>query len=247
MGTSDSVAITVPAGMFTSFSVRFEKRAMPFAVEFGTAISLAVASDCSALTVTDNFLAGTLPVIETNCTDSLAATGMIADWTCDSGNKVTVALGMNRPATAKTALTPTVNVTILPTRDVLQAGSLSYTSSRIRRRSRRGAFGTRWLLEAGSGHRALCAAAVESKTGIARASASRRTFARRVTRPSCAPSETACRCKTFKSSKRKVTFSYFGHTSRMRGVFAHDNLSRTEIRSSWDSSVMICVFKKEPG
>src|ERR1700690_895904 len=38
--------------------------------------------------------------------------------------------------------------------------------------------------------------------------------------------------------------SNFGHTSKMRGALAHDMRSRTEIKSSCDSSVMICVFIK---
>ncbi len=36
--------------------------------------------------------------------------------------------------------------------------------------------------------------------------------------------------------------SNFGHTSKMRGDLAHDMRSRTEIKSSCDLSVMICVF-----
>ena len=83
---------------------------------------------------------------------------------------------------------------------------------------------------------------MELKTGISSAWASRRMLRCRVTSPNCAPSETACRCKTFKSSGRKGMRSDLGQTNKMRGVLAHDIRSRTEIRSSCDSSGMSWVF-----
>lgn len=113
--------------------------------------------------------------------------------------------------------------------------------SRFSRRSFRG--GRRGhLRRRGLGQATRCACPVDSKTGILNASASSRTRRARVTSPNCAPRDIACLCKTFKSTCRNVTFSYFGQTSKMRGVFAHDIRSRTEMRSSCDSSVMICVF-----
>lgn len=170
--------------------------------------------------------------MDTEDWDVLALTGTTTDWICASGYNVTAARGTNKPATTKTATTPTVNVTTLPTSEVRHAGSFSYISSRISRKSRRGSGGMRRFLEAGAGQRSLWAEAVDLKTGMPSDSASRLTFARRVTNPKCAPNESAWRCKTFKSSSRRVTFSYLGHTSRMRGVLAHESLSRTEMRSS---------------
>src|SRR5688572_17549016 len=243
MGASPTVEMIVPAGMFTSRSLRFVKRAMPCAFVLGTEISLVIASDPSELATIDNARAGMLPVMDTDSSDSPAETGMIAVCVRDSGYKVTVARGTNRLAMARTAITPTIKALTRPGRDVRHAASFSYTSSRTLRRSRRGALGIRVVLGAEAGHESFCAAAVESNTGISRDSASRRTFARRVTSPNCEPSESECRCKTFRSSTRKVTFSYLGQTSNTRGVFAHESLSRTETRSSWDSSVMIWVFK----
>ena len=87
-----------------------------------------------------------------------------------------------------------------------------------------------------------CAFAVDRKTGMPNPLASRQILPLRVTSPRSAPRYAACCCRIRRSSGRNVILSNRGHTNRMRGDFAQLMRSRTETRSSCDSSVMICVF-----
>ena len=186
---------------------------------------------CSPSTTTCFSRAGILPEIKTESMDSLAVTGKAILCVFKTGFRRTWARGMNRATSTSTDKTPTANVPTRTTGCKRHGASLTETCSRFARRSFRGAWRVNFFRR-GVGQATRCACPVDSKIGMFRAAASSRTCRVRVTRPSCAPSANACLCRTFKSTCRRVTFSYLGHTSKIRGVFAQDILSRTEMRSS---------------